>query len=623
MQLGDDDGDETKTVKCLVPRSNRASIMGFSESACRKILVSDEQGIACIEFSYEKSTDTTSASQTGKHSHRGNTKIQKTSKTKSQCYDNVTRNASSSNTNDATSSITNDATSSNTDGASSSINNAMTLRTPNVTTTQCCDIVTCKIPTTTDTSDRSELQDTSSYTTTTKRSIDSVTSSNTLVVEDATKSDSVEIHKNASNVNTKNTDTCSRDTHTNTTNTDSDSHKTKTANADSSTKNSASMNTQRKIHATFTITYIDMHTLAISKQQTSHQFKHKEKFRLNVFLSRGVLCAVWVHHNQCTCWNFNNALSLPNSALSSSNDTAPVPVHFHTEENLEKAFYINLDHEYLVVSSKDEDFLDSVFSSDDASLRMTSYYSCTETGVRFNSKSVIGQILEQDPLVHVSDILFLDIPFSPKWMVMEWSLPEMTLSQIYFYRIEHNNSSDTNGSGNIIDDGGGRCGNDDRESKSQNTNTTYDNRSGSAHTTTTIFSTGDSGNDGNPTTNPTLVRDGIINFKHDFSIAEYQAFFGKTNQLQSKVVVSRAPPAWRAFLWVSWNHVVIVNLENYDIVGILRTNDLTRFKDFRNELHDFQLELTTTRVCQKLHQRVMLYVKKDDKDIVHFSRFNL
>jgi len=392
-------------------------------------------------------------------------------------------------------------------------------------------------------------------------------------------------------------------------------------------------NKKKIIKATFTITYIDLNTLEVSKQQTYHVIGSLEKFRLNMYLSCGVLCAVWVHHNQCTSWNFKNALlSRPYSSdtatttalqdtfsppvtttnlhfdingnhsksdttnapkITISENIAPTPLHFHTDESLEDAFYINLnDDGYLVVSSKDEDFLDSVFSSDDASLRMTSYYSCTDTGVRFNSKSVIGQILELDPLVHVSDILFLDIPSNPKWMVMEWSLPEMTLSQIYFYRVEKN-----------------------------------------------VFTENDNNNNANTNcinNNGKLVRDGVINFKNDFTTAEYDICFGQMNQLQSKVVVSRGreegvstkaeeggSSTWRAFIWVSWNHVIIANLENYDIVGILRPGDLKRFKDFKNELHDFQLELTTSKVGEKFHERVMLYVQKDGKDIVHFCRFNL
>ena len=592
MQFGDksngsdnNTNNNNNTIKCLVPRSNRASIMGFLESACRNMLVSDEHGIACIELSYEKSnandaesTKNKTAVSSASVTSRDAASCRKKSKTrKSHRKSNIECDGVSPNSNNI-------------------LDHEKLSREPFLTVA----------------------------TTEKEQEAKTTCSENGEIVGRVNVKACAGTDENSGNTGI----TCEADSKLET---DKETYEKDNNNNDPTPKNE---NEKKIIEATFTMTYIDLKTLEISKQHSYHAIKYLEKFRLNMYLSCGVLCAVWVRHNQCISWNFNNALlsrhyfsdttttAKKESSLStpvtttningnrsksdtkndpkitiSENITAseadtPTPLHFYTDENLEDAFNINLNEDgYLVVSSKDEDFLDSVFSSDDASLRMTSYYSCTDKEIRFNSKSVIGQILELDPLVHVSDILFLDIPANPKWMVLEWSLPEMTLSQIYFYKIEKSVST----------------GNDNNS----NANYVYND-------------------------NGKLVRDGVINFKNDFTPAEYDICFGQINQLQSKVVVSRGrdegvsvkvaegdSSKWRAFIWVSWNHVIIANLENYDIVGILRPGDLTRFKDFKNELHDFQLELTTTKVGVKYHERVMLYVQKNGKDIVHFCRFNL
>ena len=134
-------------------------------------------------------------------------------------------------------------------------------------------------------------------------------------------------------------------------------------------------------------------------------------------------------------------------------------------------------------------------------------------------------------------------------MVLEWMLPDITLSSIYIYRQQ--------------EDG-------------------------------------------------TLVNDGVINFQTDFS--EYKTYFGALNELQSKVVITRAP--WRAFIWVSLNHVIIVDLQTYEIVGILHA-DLSQYKDISNRyVHEFQLSVSRTS------HRVVLYVRCN-KELVHYCRFNL
>ena len=374
-----------------------------------------------------------------------------------------------------------------------------------------------------------------------------------------------------------------------------------------------------KIQVKYTITYIDHKTLSSTKQEHILELDYKKKFRVNVFLNRGILCLVWVHHNQCTALNFNAnspasskfstpylATKLASSFTCHSEDQSascykgdtnnqqqyPIVMHFRTDEKLKDAFFMTLDNNFLVVSSQDEDFLDSVFSSDDASLRMTSYYSCVDTEVRFHSKEVIGQILELDPLIHVSDILFLDDPSNPRWMVLEWALPQMTLNQINVYCVENDSVNNVEIT----------CGVDDIASHCYIGNTYSANKDSVKYSA--ICSTAKT----------KIKRDGVINFRNDFTVSEYASFFGKIHQLQ-KVVLTRDP--WRAFVWVSLNYVIIVDLQEYDVIGILHTADLSRFRDSWNEHHDFQLSVA--RVEADLY-RVTLFVTMN-RDIVHFCRF--
>jgi len=282
------------------------------------------------------------------------------------------------------------------------------------------------------------------------------------------------------------------------------------------------------------VTYVDFYTLRISKCARNIPREQKEGLeKFEVMLSRGIVCVVWTLRNMCSCYDFTGGEAEFRE--------------FKTTDDLAVAYYINMDRHYLVVSGDDQDFFESVFSTTDSSLRMTSYYSC-KTGLSFNSKGAIAQVLEQDTLLYVSDTIFLDIPSNPKWMVLEWLQPDMTLSHVRIYRVTESGA---------------------------------------------------------------LEKDGVFNFQTDF--ADYKVYFGKLNELQSKVLISRSP--WQAFLWISWSHVMIIDLHSYDIVGILHT-DLTKYKDIRSERYDFELDVSRTA------RTVTLFVKQFS-NVVYFCHFNL
>lgn len=280
--------------------------------------------------------------------------------------------------------------------------------------------------------------------------------------------------------------------------------------------------------------YIDKSSLKITQHQQELSMDFKGDLKFDTMLCSGVLCVVWKTYNQCSRWNFNH-----------NNSTDVSYLKFDVKENLMDVYAISLDEDFLKVVAKDEDFYDDVFSTVNASKRLAVHYS-HQTGVRIDTKQAITDALRQDSMNYPSDVVFVNMPLNPTWMVFEWLLPEMTLSSVYFYKLQ----------------------------------------------------------DGH------LKKDGVLNFQDIFS--EYKTYFGRLNELQSKITVSRDP--WRVYFWTSKNYALIVDPVSYKITTILKMN-LFSYNDFKNEIYDFEFDISKNNSGD-----VTVYVSRYN-EIVHFSKF--
>lgn len=163
--------------------------------------------------------------------------------------------------------------------------------------------------------------------------------------------------------------------------------------------------------------YVDSYTLQLSKHSEYITLNADQNFKFDILLKSGILCIIWPYENNYTILNLTD----PNANFT----------YFNIEEELPANYTAKLYGCYLQITINDNDFEDSVFSVKDVSKRLTLYYS-VYTGNKFDSKRVLADVSELVYLDHPSDVIFVDLPGSPMWFILEWLLPETTLGKLIF-----------------------------------------------------------------------------------------------------------------------------------------------------------------------------------------------
>ena len=297
-------------------------------------------------------------------------------------------------------------------------------------------------------------------------------------------------------------------------------------------------------NVTFSIAYIDFYSLQVSKFKGCVNLRTATKFKFNILLHCGSLCIFWPFHKRFTMLDF--------SSKSLEFQTFPI------EEELEDFYIAELNGRYLTIITKNSDFEDDVFFDKCMSKRHTVYYN-TMTGKRHTSKDALKKMSTLMPIEKPVDVIFIDMPNKPMWMVTECNPEEMALTSISFF----SDVEDVN----------------------------------EPHTPIT----------------PRAITHVMKRIELDQLFHSHRDLFTAPNQRQMNFEVCRIH--WHIFVWISKQNILEVDLHDLEPTSVLQMA-IRHYDDYKNELNEFTVKMSLSR------KDVNVFVR-DRKSVIHFEAFDL
>ena len=282
------------------------------------------------------------------------------------------------------------------------------------------------------------------------------------------------------------------------------------------------------------IFYVDFKTLLVRKYDHLFVLRCISEFKFKIALAEDVLYIIW------PCEGYISTLIM-DKCLSNFKKT---DIGFDISEI---PYVISTHARNAVITIQDSDFTDSVFSVNDASLRLSTFFS--PTTMMYNTKNIIKDLSNLVYLEHPADAYLIKMAQKSVWVVTEWLLPEMTLDKIIICRGTHE----------------GRI--------SQ------------------------------------LLK--ILECREIFQ--QYKTYFNTPNENQYCIEVCKT--TWKLFIWSSKNHVLIISLESFEIVGLIEMN-CKKFADFKTERYNYELKISP---CGEM---IYVLVKKS-RAVVHVEAFRI
>ena len=296
---------------------------------------------------------------------------------------------------------------------------------------------------------------------------------------------------------------------------------------------------------TFDVAYIDFYSLQVLHHKGCVELRTETKFKFDILLKCGVLCILWPFHKCYTVLDFSKEIL--------------EFLKFPIEEDLADFYIAELNGIYLTLITKNNDFDDDVFFDKHMSKRHTVYYNLA-SGKRHSSKEALTKISTLMSIENPVDVVFIDMPHKPMWMVTECSAKEHSLTSISF------------------------------------------------------FSETDAQREGESPIETQSIESVMKRLQLDalFS-SQYNELFSETNQRQMNFEVCRIH--WHIYLWISKQNILEVNLDTLEPSGVLQLL-VRHYDDYKNELNDFTMKMSLTR------KDVNVFVR-DRKSVIHFEAFDI